>query len=267
MCGIAGIIDFHNHFQIDLNRLKQMAACLQFRGPDHEGYVVQKQETFHFGLAHKRLSVIDVSEQGAQPMWNHDQSLVIVFNGEIYNYRALKELLLKAGRTFYNHSDTEVLLVAYQHWGMEELLKRIEGMFAFVLIDKLQQVCYMARDRFGEKPFYYYHNEGGFAFSSDIRSFKAAGIATTLDVFALGYYFSELATPKDRSIYQEIHKLAPAHFIQLKKGRVEVKPYWRHTYNIKSNLSLHQALVQTEEQLKNAVQKSTGIRCSSRLFS
>lgn len=256
MCGIAGIIDFHNHFQIDLNRLKQMAACLQFRGPDHEGYVVQKQENFHFGLAHKRLSVIDVSEQGAQPMWNHDQSVVIVFNGEIYNYRTLKELLQKAGRTFFNQSDTEVLLVAYQHWGMEELLKRIEGMFAFVLIDKLQQVCYMARDRFGEKPFYYYHNEGSVAFSSDIRSFKAAGIPTTLDVFSLGYYFSELATPKDRSIYQEIHKLAPAHLIQLKKGRVEVKPYWRHTYNIKSNLSLHQALVQTEEQLKNAVQKA-----------
>jgi asparagine synthase (glutamine-hydrolysing) len=256
MCGIAGIIDFQNHFQIDLSLLQKMASSLQFRGPDHEGFAVQQHPDFQFGLAHKRLSIIDISNQGSQPMWSADNSVVIVFNGEIYNYVTLKATLQKEGRSFSTHSDTEVLLVAYQHWGIEQLMERIEGMFAFVLLDTRRQECFIVRDRFGEKPLYYYRKENSLVFSSDIRSFKALGIPTTIDHVALGYYFSELATPKDRSVFQEIKKVPSAHFIHFKKDHFEVKPYWFHTYKNKSNLSLIEAIDQTETLLNNAVQKA-----------
>ena len=122
MCGIAGLIDYGNNWVVDENSLRQMAQALQFRGPDQEGYCFQNNPNFTFGLAHKRLSILDLSEAGRQPMWNSEKSSVITFNGEIYNFPALKIRLEKEGATFSSSSDTEVILVAYEFWGIEKLL-------------------------------------------------------------------------------------------------------------------------------------------------
>ena len=215
MCGIAGIIDFSKNLEVDENMLRQMAQALQFRGPDQEGYCFQNNANFNFGLAHKRLSILDLSEAGRQPMWNTEKNSVIAFNGEIYNFPSLKIRLEKEGASFSTSSDTEVILVAYAFWGIEKMLQELEGMFAFTLVDIEKQTVFIARDRFGEKPLYYHTKNDFFAFSSDIRSFHSLGISREIDLHALGYFFSEMSTPIDSSIYSVIKKLPPASYIQL----------------------------------------------------
>ncbi len=256
MCGIAGIIQFDNTFQIDENLLRKMSAPLQFRGPDQEGYIVEKKSDFTFGLAHKRLSIIDLSEAGCQPMWNEEQTHVIVFNGEIYNFQKLKTELQKENVKFETSSDTEVILKAYANWGIEKTLKSLEGMFAFILVDTINQKVFVARDRFGEKPLYYHSNNKFFAFSSDIRSFHSLGISREIDLHALGYFFSEMSTPIEHSIYKEIKKLPPANYLEIKKDGMLQKEYWQLNYKEKSVLTLPETIEQAEFLLEKAVQKT-----------
>ena len=256
MCGIAGIIQFENIFQIDENLLRKMSAPLQFRGPDQEGYIVEKKSDFTFGLAHKRLSIIDLSEGGHQPMWNKEHTHVIVFNGEIYNFQKLKTELQKENVTFETSSDTEVILKAYANWGIEKTLNSLEGMFAFTLVDTINQKVLVARDRFGEKPLYYHAKQNMFAFSSDIRSFKSLGISSELDLHALGYFFSEMTTPIAHSIYKEIKKLPPANYLEISKDGMLQKEYWQLNYKEKSVLTLPETIKQAEFLLEKAVQKT-----------
>lgn len=256
MCGIAGIIDFSNKLQIDENLLRQMAEPLKFRGPDQEGYTFQNHSNFSFGLAHKRLSIIDLSESGRQPMWSKDGDVVIVFNGEIYNYPIIKKELQLLGQVFASTSDTEAIIYAYQHWGITKTLEMLEGMFAFVIIDLKKQTSYIARDRFGEKPLYYHFDEQFFAFSSDIRSFKALKLQQTIDLHALGYYFSELSTPVENSIFEEIKKLPPANFIEFDRKTFQKHEYWRLNYKNKTALTLEESIDQAEILIEKAVQKT-----------
>ena len=256
MCGIAGLIDYGNNWVVDENSLRQMAQALQFRGPDQEGYCFQNNPNFTFGLAHKRLSILDLSEAGRQPMWNSEKSSVITFNGEIYNFPALKIRLEKEGATFSSSSDTEVILVAYEFWGIEKLLNELEGMFAFTLVDIEKCTVFIARDRFGEKPLYYHEKNKFFAFSSDIRSFQSLGISKEIDLHALGYFFSEMSTPINSSIYSEIKKLPPASYIQLTAQGSELKEYWRLNYKEKTTLSLQETIAHSEVLLEKAVQKT-----------
>ena len=208
MCGISGIIDLEDSTKIELSVLQEMAKYLNQRGPDQDGFEMYTSNGFSFGLAHKRLSILDVSESSKQPMWDKSKSHVIVFNGEIYNYIEIRNELQQLGHHFQSTGDTEVMLCAYQQWGIDETLKRLEGMFAFCLVDKKSRKVFLARDRFGEKPLYYHINQKGFiAFGSDIRSFKSLPINLTINQVALGYYFSEMSTPKNASIYNEIMKL------------------------------------------------------------
>lgn len=256
MCGISGIIDVNNSIQIELNMLQNMAEFLSYRGPDQEGFEITTSDYFSFGLAHKRLSILDVSESSKQPMWDKSKSHVIVFNGEIYNYIEIRKELQQLGHHFQSTGDTEVILFAYQQWGIDETLKRLEGMFAFCLVDKKSRKVFLARDRFGEKPLYYYQRENGFiAFSSDIRSFKVLPISLSIDTMALGYYFSEMSTPKNASIYNEIKKLSPGTYMEISQNGVETNPYWDLSY--KNNLSLsHEELIQEAEvRLEQAVHK------------
>ena len=256
MCGIAGIIDFGKNLEVDENMLRQMAQALQFRGPDQEGYCFQNNSIFNFGLAHKRLSILDLSEAGRQPMWNGEKNCVIAFNGEIYNFPSLKTRLEKEGATFKSTSDTEVILVAYAFWGIEKMLQELEGMFAFTLVDIEKQTVFIARDRFGEKPLYYHTKNHFFAFSSDIRSFHSLGISREIDLHALGYFFSEMSTPIHASIYSEIKKLPPANYIQLTSNGSELKEYWRLNYKKKTNLSIEDTIAHAEVLLEKAVQKT-----------
>ncbi len=256
MCGIAGIIDFNNRLQIDENLLRHMAEPLKFRGPDQEGYTFQNQTNFSFGLAHKRLSIIDLSESGRQPMWSKDGDVVIVFNGEIYNYPLIKNELQQLGQVFASTSDTEAIIYAYQHWGISKTLEMLEGMFAFVIIDLKKQTSFIARDRFGEKPLYYHFDEQFFAFSSDIRSFKALQLKQTIDFHALGYYFSEMSTPVENSIYEEIKKLPPANFIEFNSEMFQKYEYWQLNYKNKTDLTLQESINQAEILIEKAVQNT-----------
>jgi asparagine synthase (glutamine-hydrolysing) len=256
MCGIAGIIDFGNKFQLDESLLRQMAEPLKFRGPDQEGYTFQNEKDFSFGLAHKRLSIIDLSESGRQPMWSKDGKVVIVFNGEIYNYKEIKKELEIIGQVFISNSDTEAIIYAYQYWGISKTVEKLEGMFAFVIVDLEEQTTFIARDRFGEKPLYYHLDKQFLAFSSDIRSFKTLKINQTIDLHALGYFFSEMSTPVANSIYEEVKKLPPSNFIEFNKNNFKIEEYWKLNYKEKTNLSLQESIAESENLIEKAVQKT-----------
>ncbi len=256
MCGIVGSLVFNQEQAVQESLLRAMATPLHARGPDQEGFWISTTHEFSCGLAHKRLSIIDVTDAGKQPMTNASDSLALVFNGEIYNYRNLKYMLQQQGCTFVSSSDTEVLLHAYETWGMQKTLENIEGMFAFALFDKKLHKMFLARDRFGEKPLYYASYRNGIAFSSDLRSFKPLNLSRNISHFALGYYFSELTTPSEQSIFEEIRKVPPSNFVEIGHHSLEVKPYWELTYNVKSNLSIKECIAETESLLENAVKNA-----------
>ncbi|MBS1625081.1 MAG: asparagine synthase (glutamine-hydrolyzing) [Bacteroidetes bacterium] len=255
MCGIAGIVD-HSH-SLDINDafLRAMADPLRYRGPDQEGYFVHQTASCQVGLAHKRLSIIDLSENGLQPMHSADGQITIVFNGEIYNYRELKEKLYTQGIRFRTSSDTEVIIAAYQAWGIDATLDSLEGMFAFALFDHRIAVLIIARDRFGEKPLYYMQQGRMLAFSSDIRSFDIIPGPRTVDYEALGYYLSEMCTPIDRSIWQQIHKLAPAHYATFTAAGLQLKNYWQPDYRNKISLRLEEAVDRSEQLLVASIKQ------------
>ena len=151
MCGIAGIVDFAS--EVDEDLLKRMTEAIKHRGPDDEGYFIDKE----VGLGHRRLSIIDL-KTGHQPIHNENESIWIVHNGEIYNFKELRENLEKNGHKFYTNSDTEVIVHAYEEWG-ENCVKRFNGMFAFAIWDSNKKHVFLARDRFGIKPLYYYFDD------------------------------------------------------------------------------------------------------------
>ncbi len=163
MCGITGFINNTENTEAVLGR---MMDRIRHRGPDAEGKYIDSS----IALGHRRLSIIDVSSQGDQPIFNEDGSLVIVFNGEIYNYRSIREKLIEAGHNFRTNTDTEVLVHGYEEYG-DKLLNMLRGMFAFVIWDKNKQELFGARDYFGIKPMYYAMMEGSFMFGSEIKSF------------------------------------------------------------------------------------------------
>ena len=171
MCGIAGILS-PNHSAISNTVLQKMAHVLMHRGPDGEGIWIN--EKINIGFAHRRLAIIDLSSAAAQPM-HYMNRYSIVYNGEIYNYKELKKDLQKAGYSFKSQSDTEVILAAYDCY-RERCLQYFDGMFAFALWDEKQQTLCIARDRFGEKPFYFHSSNNVFYFASEMKAFWAFGI-------------------------------------------------------------------------------------------
>ena len=172
MCGIAGIVSKGS--KVQLEELKRMTDTISHRGPDGDGHWIDEQNNVGFG--HRRLSILDLSENGKQPMHYHGDNLTITFNGEIYNYVELKVDLEKQGFQFRSGTDTEVVLAAYKAYG-PKMLQRMDGMFAFAIWDKLNQQLFCARDRFGEKPFFYSFENGNFVFASEMKAiFDTRGI-------------------------------------------------------------------------------------------
>ena len=166
MCGITGIIDFNKQSSIEI--LENMTSTLNHRGPDGFGNELISEANFQVGLGHRRLSIIDLTENGKQPMQYNQFS--ITFNGEIYNYKEITKELEQLGHIFNSSSDTEMILHAYAQWG-SKCLEKLIGMFAFVIYDKEKQEVFCARDRVGVKPFFYYWNEGLFLFGSELKAF------------------------------------------------------------------------------------------------
>lgn len=173
MCGIAGVFDY-NGVAVAEQDLVSMRDRMRRRGPDDAGLFIDQSPGLFVGMAHRRLSIIDLSPMGRQPMATADGSLWIVFNGEIFNYKELRDVLLATGRyLFRSHSDTEVLLYAVREWGLEGCLQRIRGMYAFALFDKAKGSLTLVRDPLGVKPLYYYRGEGRIVFASEIKAILA----------------------------------------------------------------------------------------------
>ncbi|MFQ3248900.1 MAG: asparagine synthase (glutamine-hydrolyzing) [Glaciecola sp.] len=209
MCGISGFISLSGINNIDESLLKTMNRTQAHRGPDAEGYYFDQG----IGLAHRRLSIIDVSS-GQQPMFSDDKNIVIVFNGEIYNFLDINAVLQQKGYVFKTHSDTETIIHAYQEWGTD-CLQHFNGMFAFVLYDKAKQSVFIVRDRIGEKPFFYTVINNNFLFSSELKVLQAhPEFDQTLSPQAVEDYLTFGYVPETRSIFKRVSKLQPAHFMQ-----------------------------------------------------
>jgi asparagine synthase (glutamine-hydrolysing) len=192
------------------------------RGPDDVGHYTEGI----LGLGHRRLSIIDLSEHGHQPMFNEDQSLAIVYNGEIYNHLDLRCQLEKKGHLFTSHSDTEVLLHGYEEWG-KDLLPRLNGMFAFAIWDSKEKELFLARDRIGIKPLYYYQDQKRFLFASEIKPLLSAGVPVELDPSVTALYLGLRYSPGETSFFKGIKKLPPGCWAKVdSKGLGPVQTWW-----------------------------------------
>ena len=233
MCGIAGIIS-STPTAVTKQRLQLMTDSLRHRGPDGDGFWINNETSA--GLGHRRLSIIDLSATGAQPMHYADR-YTITYNGEIYNYIELKETLLKKGFTFLTHSDTEVILAAYACYG-KECLQHFDGMFAFAIWDERDKTLFCARDRFGEKPFYYVTENDQFIFASEMKALWAVGVAKQLKPARLLTYLTLGITSNSidlhETFYEKILTLPAGHYLSLRYYNgdapnaytAEVKQYW-----------------------------------------
>lgn len=256
MCGIAGQVFFDTR-SVDIADLHHMSKYLVERGPDHEGYWHNHQ----VGLVHRRLKIIDLSDAANQPMAIAHGKVIVTYNGEIYNFPQLKKELQSLGHSFITSSDTEVLGYGYLQWGIESLLKRLEGMFAFCLLDVSLQQLYLVRDIFGQKPLYYYHHHDEILFSSDIRSiWSLKHLELSINFDALDYYFTELTVPQPRTIWSEVRQIKPAHFLRvdLNSGECNQVCYWEISKVDKElELNLEDALIHTEQLLTQSIVKRT----------
>ena len=247
MCGIVGFTGMRAGREAIL---KAMTDAIAHRGPDGEGS--------YFGsgvaLGHRRLSIIDLAG-GAQPMFNEDKNLAVVFNGEIYNFMELRAQLVEAGHTFStDHSDTEVLLHGYEEWG-EGMLAKLRGMFAFAIWNAAEQTLFCARDHFGIKPFYYYlTDEGELLFGSEIKSFLAhPGFKKELNQSQLELYLSYQYSPGEDTFFKGVKKLLPAHSLLWKAGQVDVKRYWEPRFEPEQGKSLSDWESRVEEVMRQSV--------------
>jgi asparagine synthase (glutamine-hydrolysing) len=252
MCGIAGILHVAPPKPVDLGELRRLNDGCAHRGPDDSG----EWSGANVALAHRRLSIIDRSSRGHQPMLDPSGRVAVTYNGEIYNFEALKTELQQRGHAFTSASDTEVLIRGYLEWGLEGVLTRANGMFAFLLYDRERRRVYACRDRFGEKPLYYYRDPMRVVFSSEIRALASVCRGLSLDPEALDYYLSELSVPQPRTIWREIRQVPPAHYASFGLDAPEeptIVRYWSLRQAPKLGVGEAEALALVEKQLSSAV--------------
>ncbi len=228
MCGIAGIWYLNNTPSSDPDKIRIMTDTLYHRGPDGEGFWMSDDNSLHLG--HRRLSIIDLSDKGKQPM-TYLNRYAITFNGEIYNYIEIRRLLKSKGYQFLSETDTEVVMAAYDHWGTR-CVNEFDGMFAFVLYDIHKNELFCARDRFGEKPLHYYQNNNVFMFASEMKALHAGGADKCIDDYSMYLYLNmglhEDPSDKTRTFFRTIKRLKPAHYILLKAdGKIQQHCYWK----------------------------------------
>lgn len=244
MCGICGYSGFN-----DPILLKKMTDAIIHRGPDDSGHFTDAK----VGLGMRRLSIIDI-ESGRQPIHNEDETIWIVFNGEIYNFKELRVQLERKGHRFYTESDTEVIVHAYEEFG-EECVKELRGMFAFAIWNKNEDKLFLARDRMGIKPLHYAIFDDKFFFASEIKSIlQYKEYKPEIDLTALHDYLSYLYVPAPRSIFKGISKLLPAHTLTLKNGKINIKRYWDLTFPDSYNYNEDFYIKKTKELLEESVQ-------------
>jgi asparagine synthase (glutamine-hydrolysing) len=255
MCGIAGFIDFHS--ESGKLELSKMTDAISHRGPDASGYYFDQKSNYSAGLGHRRLSVIDLSPAGNQPMQFLNGRYWIIFNGEIYNYVELREILTGLGHKFETHSDTEVILHAYHEWGASAL-KYFIGMFALAILDTLDEKLFCCRDRAGVKPFFYYWHDDVFLFGSELKALLANPFFNKeIEIKAVSSYMQFGYVPAPLCIFKNTNKLLPAHslLLDLKSRKVSTTKYWDvyDSYNqAKLKISIGDAIEETEKILEKA---------------
>lgn len=222
MCGIAGKYNFQTAEPVSPGLIKAMCDKVVYRGPDDSGVYTDG----NIGLGHRRLSIIDLSELGHQPMASQDKKIWITYNGEVYNFQPYREELIKKGYTFKSHTDTEVIIYLYQEYG-EDCLKYLRGMFAFAIWDQKKSQLFLARDRIGKKPLFYYYDGKTFIFASEIKSILEDPLVNKeINYEAFCDYFRYLYVPDPKTIYKNIYKLEPGHYLTCSKDGIKKKEYW-----------------------------------------
>jgi asparagine synthase (glutamine-hydrolysing) len=276
MCGICGEIDFDNG--VKLEPIRRMCKVLSHRGPDDEGILLAKgdkylqiknsagpfpkESGFEVALGHRRLSIIDLSTAAHQPMCNENGTIWIVYNGEIYNFQEIRSELEKKGHFFKSRSDTEVILHAYEEWGVD-CLKHFRGMFAFAIWDSALQRLFLARDRLGEKPLVYFHQNGYFAFASEIKALlQIPTIERKVSGYAIHDYLTYQYVPSPSTIFEGIKKLPPAHYLLYDHNKgVRIERYWKLNFNEKNrNYSDIEGL---QDRIRTELEESVKLRLIS----
>jgi asparagine synthase (glutamine-hydrolysing) len=255
MCGIAGFIEFKANRKKAalLESIEAMTQSIAHRGPDGSGAWLD--ESSGVALGHRRLSIIDLSDTGSQPMASASGRFVITFNGEVYNFKEIRSELEAKGIRFRGGSDTEVLVEAIAEWGIENAVRKCIGMFAFAVWDKKDKVLYLVRDRMGVKPLYYtYTQEGTFLFSSQSKSFlKHPHFTPSISLEATAGYLQFGYLPRSQSIYKGAQQLSPAHILEVRaQGKLKQYRYWNLPTE-KINLSELDALAQLDKILKDSI--------------
>jgi asparagine synthase (glutamine-hydrolysing) len=249
MCGIAGILRPSGQ-RVEAAELSRLAGALAHRGPDDEGVHLDG----NLGLAHRRLSILDLSPAGHQPMSNEDGSVWIAYNGQLYGFAETAEWLKGRGHRFRSHADTEVLVHLYEEKG-DDLLQDVDGMFAFALWDARRRRLLLARDRLGIKPLVYVEHQGTLAFASELRALLALpGLPRDLDPRAVVHYLYQSSVPGDRSLYRGFRKLQPGELLVAEEGAVRRRTYWSPPPPVEDRgLTLERAAGELRERLDAAV--------------
>lgn len=256
MCGIAGILSYNGQ-PVNLQELKTMTDTIAHRGPDGEGQWISADGKTGFG--HRRLSIIDLSDAASQPMRSSSGRFTITFNGEVYNFPELRDHLEKKGIRFRTASDTEVLIELYAYYG-ESCLRFIDGMFAFAIHDDLHKTVFIARDRFGEKPFYWCRHEGKLYFASEMKSLFAAGFPKKVSEKRLHYYlaYNLYIDPADLSstFFEHVFQLPAGHFMRVNaEGEVKSSCYWQVDEKTELNIALPEAKERFDQLLRESVRR------------
>lgn len=247
MCGFVGFTNKINDASIVLGK---MMDRIKHRGPDSDGKYVDEQIAMGF----RRLSIIDLSDVGSQPIFNEDRSMVLTFNGEIYNFKDLREELIKAGHEFYTKTDSEVLIHGYEEWG-EGMLNRLRGMFAFIIFDKKKNEIFGARDFFGIKPLYYAQMGETLMWGSEIKSFlDHPHFKKELNTDVLETYLTFQYSPTAETFFKGVYKLPAAHCFTYKDGKLDVKRYWEVKFDVDEGPDLEEWVSRISDTFKNSVE-------------
>lgn len=245
MCGIAGYVSIQNKPKKKI--LKAMTDKIAYRGPDAEGFYLDDK----CALGHRRLAIIDL-KSGNQPIYNEDNNVVIVYNGEVYNFVELREELKSAGHRFKTSSDTEVLVHGYEEWG-HKLTKKLRGMFAFAIWDKKKEELYLARDHFGIKPLYYYKTDNTFLFASEIKAFlDHPDFVKEFNEEILSAYLCFNSTPTEETFFKGVYRVEPGHQLIYKKGKLKCEKYFSLKFS-ETESDMDKVVKDISEAMKNSV--------------
>lgn len=249
MCGICGIVG-----QPDEQLIKSMLARIAHRGPDDEGvYIAKTFSEQRVGLGHRRLSIIDLSPAGHEPMSDASGRIWLTFNGEIYNFKQLRRELEASGHRFKSNTDAEVIIYSYLEWG-RDCLTRLNGMFAFAIWDSQDESLFLARDRLGIKPLYYADTPAGFAFASEVKALLAVPDAErSVDLAVLDQFMTFLWTPGPRTAFRGVSKLPPAHCLVYRNGKAEVSEYWDLKFEEDYSITEAEWIERVREQVTRSV--------------